>query len=174
MSDSLFNKENIEKNSRLEYEYKYKQALDSTSIRELQLKKTVTAVNKSLAKTQRNYLWAIISVLLVSILLGSIIFYEKLINEKSKTQHAIMEQKLLRSQMTPHFIFNSLSVFQGMILNKEETKSIRYLSKFLKLLRITLENSREKMVFVIAGINSYKSVKEAVVVARACKPGLVF
>lgn len=33
-----------------------------------------------------------------------------------------------------------------MILNKEEKKSIQYLSKFSKLLRITLENSRDKMV----------------------------
>jgi sensor histidine kinase YesM len=48
--------------------------------------------------------------------------------------------------MTPHFIFNSLSVLQGMILNKEEKKSIFYLSKFSKLLRITLENSRDKLV----------------------------
>jgi LytS/YehU family sensor histidine kinase len=48
--------------------------------------------------------------------------------------------------MTPHFIFNSLSVLQGMILNKEEKKSVHYLSKFSKLLRITLENSRDKTV----------------------------
>ena len=57
-----------------------------------------------------------------------------------------MQQKLLRSQMTPHFIFNSMAVLQGMILNKEEKKSVNYLSKFSKLLRITLENSRDKMV----------------------------
>lgn len=145
-SDSLFNKENIEKITQLEYEYKYKQELDSASLRELKLTKTVQSTSQDLEKSQRHYLWAIIGVLLLSILLGGIIFYHKLRHAKSKTQNAVMEQKLLRSQMTPHFIFNSLSVLQGMILNKEEKKSIHYLSKFSKLLRITLENSRDKTV----------------------------
>jgi len=48
--------------------------------------------------------------------------------------------------MTPHFVFNSLSVLQGMILNKENKNANSYLSKFSKLLRITLENSRDKTV----------------------------
>jgi len=145
-NDSLFNKENIQKITQLEYEYKYKQKLDSASIRELKLTKTVTTTNKNLEKSQRNYLWAIIGILLVSILLGSIIFFLKLRNVKSKAKNIVTEQRLLRSQMTPHFIFNSLSVLQGMILNKEEKKAVSYLSKFSKLLRITLENSRDKTV----------------------------
>uniref|UniRef100_UPI003D6BC9C9 sensor histidine kinase n=1 Tax=Kordia sp. TaxID=1965332 RepID=UPI003D6BC9C9 len=65
---------------------------------------------------------------------------------KAKNKNILTEQKLLRSQMTPHFIFNALSVLQGIILNKEQKKSLSYLSKFSKLLRITLENSRDKMV----------------------------
>ena len=146
LNDSLFNKKNIEKIAQLESEYKYQRALDSASIRELQLKKTVTATNKDLEKTQRNYLWAVIGVLIVSMLLGSVIFYQKLRHAKAKTHNVVIEQKLLRSQMTPHFIFNSLSVLQGMILNKEEKKSVSYLSKFSKLLRIILENSRDKTV----------------------------
>lgn len=157
-SDSLFNKENIEKITQIEYEYKYKSALDSASLRESKLKKTVQTTTKDLQKSQRNYLLAIIGVLLVSILLGAMIFYQKLKNEKSKTQHAVMEQKLLRSQMTPHFIFNSLSVLQGMILNKEEKKSVNYLSKFSRLLRLTLENSRDKLVLLtqeLAAVTDY-------------------
>ncbi len=146
VSDSLFNKENIEKITQLEYEYKYKQQLDSASIRELKLTKTVQSTSQDLETSQRSYLLAIIGVLLLSILLGAIIFSQKLKNAKSKTENIVMEQKLLRSQMTPHFIFNSLSVLQGMILNKEEKKAVYYLSKFSKLLRITLENSRDKMV----------------------------
>lgn len=148
LNDSLFNRENIEKIAQIEYEYKYKQQLDSANLRELKLTKTVQSTSQDLQKSQRNYLWAIIGVLLLSILLGAIIFYQKLKNAKSITQNAIMEQKLLRSQMTPHFIFNSLSVLQGMILNKEDKKSVHYLSKFSKLLRITLENSRDKTVLL--------------------------
>ncbi|MBU2930256.1 tetratricopeptide repeat protein [Winogradskyella psychrotolerans] len=158
LNDSIFNKENVEKITQLEYDYKYKQALDSASIRELKLTKTVTATSLNLKKTQRNYLLAIIGFLLVSILSGAFIYYQKYKNIKSKNQHIITEQKLLRSQMTPHFIFNSLSVLQGMILNKENKKAVFYLSKFSKLLRIILENSRDKIVFLneeLEAVNNY-------------------
>ena len=162
LNDSIFNKENVEKIAQLDYEYRYKQALDSASIRELQLTKTVTATNLDLEKSQRNYLLAIIGVLLVSILLGSIIFYQKFNNIKTKNENIVMEQKLLRSQMTPHFIFNSLSVLQGMILNKEDEKSVSYLSKFSKLLRLTLENSRDKTVLLseeMAAVENYLALQ---------------
>jgi len=158
LNDSILNKENIEKIAQLEAEYKYKQAIDSAGIRELKLTKTVKSTSQDLEKSQRNYLWAIIGVLLVSILLGSVIFYQKYRNVKTKNEHIVVEQKLLRSQMTPHFIFNSMSVLQGMILNKENGKSVDYLSKFSKLLRITLENSRTKMVVLsqeIEGLIQY-------------------
>ncbi|MBN3581929.1 tetratricopeptide repeat protein [Algoriphagus aestuarii] len=161
LDDSIFNKENIEKIAQLEYEYKYKLELDSANIRELKLTKTVLDTSQDLAKTRQNYLWAIIGILLISIVLGTLIFIEKLKNEKSKTKNVIVEQKLLRSQMTPHFIFNSLSVLQGMILNKEESKSVNYLSKFSKLLRIILENSRDKLVLLskeISAMENYLSL----------------
>jgi len=158
LNDSLFNKESIEKITQLEYEYKYKQALDSASIRELKLTKTVKATSQDLEKTQRNLFLGVIGSLIIALILGGIIFFLKLRHEKAKTQNIAIEQKLLRSQMTPHFIFNSLSVLQGMILNKEEKKSIFYLSKFSKLLRITLENSRDKLVPLkeeLEAINNY-------------------
>lgn len=162
LNDSLFNKENIEEITQLEYEYKYKQQIDSANIRELKLTKTVTATNIDLEKSKRIYLWAIIIFLFVSVLLGSIIFYLKVRNIKSETQNIVIEQKLLRSQMTPHFIFNSLSVLQGMILNKEDKKSVTYLSKFSKLLRIILENSRDKMVLLsqeLAAVENYLALQ---------------
>ena len=154
LNDSLFNKENIEKITQLEYEYKYKQALDSASIRELKLTKTVLDTSQDLAESQQNYLWAVIGILVLSIVSGSIIFYQKFNTIKAKNEHIVTEQKLLRSQMTPHFIFNSLSVLQGMILNKEKKKSITYLSKFSKLLRIVLENSRDKVVPLIQELDA--------------------
>ena len=162
LNDSLFNKENIEKIAQLEYEYKYKQALDSASIRELKLTQTVLTTSQDLAQSRQNYLWAIIGILVLSILSGSMIFYQKFNAIKLKNQSIMTEQKLLRSQMTPHFIFNSLSVLQGMILNKEQKNSVSYLSKFSKLLRITLENSRDKMVLLsqeIIAVENYLALQ---------------
>jgi len=148
LNDSIFNKENIEKITQLEYEYKYKQALDSASIRELKLTKTVLDTSQNLKKSQRNLFLGVVAFLIITLALGIIILLLKLRNQKSKTQNVVIEQKLLRSQMTPHFIFNSLSVLQGMILNKEQKKSVSYLSKFSKLLRTILENSRDRTVLL--------------------------
>ena len=162
LNDSLFNKENIEKITQLEYEYKYKKALDSASIRELKLNKTVKAVNQDLEKSQRNLLLGIIAFLGMVLILGGIIFSLKLKHAQTKTQNIMVEQKLLRSQMTPHFIFNSLSVLQGIILNKEDKKSVSYLSKFSKLLRTILENSRYKTVPLsdeLSAIDSYMTLQ---------------
>ncbi|CAM1352924.1 sensor histidine kinase [Tenacibaculum halocynthiae] len=162
LNDSLFNKENIEKVAQLEYEYKYKQAIDSANIRELQLTKTVKTTNENLEKSQRNLLLGVIAFLITTLILVGVIFFLKLRNEKSKTQNIVIEQKLLRSQMTPHFIFNSLSVLQGMILNKEEENTISYLSKFSKLLRTILENSRHKIVVLseeLSAIDSYMALQ---------------
>lgn len=148
LNDSIFNKENIEKMARIENEYKYKRQLDSLSINELKLTKKVLTTSQDLEKSQRNLFLGVIAFLIMALVLCGIIFFLKLRNEKAKTQNIAIEQKLLRSQMTPHFIFNSLSVLQGMILNKEDKKSVFYLSKFSKLLRITLENSRDKLVLL--------------------------
>lgn len=163
ISDSLLNKENIKKIAAIEYEYKYKKELNDGKEREIKLTKTVETTSKDLEKSQRNLLLGIIIFLVMAMLLGSIIFILKLRNSKAKTQNIITEQKLLRTQMTPHFIFNSLSVLQGMILNKEESKSMSYLSKFSKLLRITLENSRDKTVLLsqeLEAVENYLSLQQ--------------
>jgi len=166
LNDSLFNKEKIEKIAQLENEYKFKQELDSANIRELQLTKTVMTKSQDLEKSQRNLLLGIITFLVLALIMGGIIFFLKLRHEKAKTQNVVIEQKLLRSQMTPHFIFNSLSVLQGMILNKEENNAVTYLSKFSKLLRATLENSRHKIVGLseeISAINDYMTLQNLAV-----------
>ncbi|WP_172435899.1 tetratricopeptide repeat-containing sensor histidine kinase [Sediminicola luteus] len=158
LNDSLFNKENVEKIAQLEYEYKYKQAMDSANIRELKLTKTVLTTSQDLEKSRQRYLWAVIGILLVTSVLGGAFFFQKYQNIKAKNQTILTEQKLLRSQMTPHFMFNSLSVLQGMILNQENGKSLTYLSKFSKLLRSTLEGSRQKLVALsdeLATIDGY-------------------
>jgi tetratricopeptide (TPR) repeat protein len=62
-------------------------------------------------------------------------------------QHSTeLEQRLLRSQMEPHFIFNTLAVLQSFIRHDEKEKSVKYLNKFARLLRLNLENSRHNLV----------------------------
>ncbi|MBW1297363.1 tetratricopeptide repeat-containing sensor histidine kinase [Aquimarina litoralis] len=146
LNDSIYNQDNIRKLTEVEYKYKYQKELDEAKIKQITLTKRVEKIDKNLAISQKQTLWAVIGVLILGIMLGGGILMYRIKNIRSINQNILIEQKLLRSQMTPHFMFNSLSVLQGIILNKESKKAITYLSKFSKLLRITLENSRDKIV----------------------------
>ncbi len=59
-----------------------------------------------------------------------------------KIEKKISELKFaqLRSQLNPHFIFNSLNAIQYFIVTNRNELSLRYLSKFSKIIRYTLEN----------------------------------
>ncbi|MEM8939876.1 MAG: tetratricopeptide repeat protein [Bacteroidota bacterium] len=69
----------------------------------------------------------------------------KLISEQNKTIEKInaeLEKRMLRAQMNPHFIFNSLNSIQHLIINSEDkVNALKYLTKFSKLLRQVLESS---------------------------------
>lgn len=59
-----------------------------------------------------------------------------------------LEQKALRLQMNPHFIFNVLTSIHNLIILNETDKARYALSKFSKLMRRVLENSREKFISI--------------------------
>ena len=50
----------------------------------------------------------------------------------------------LRSQMNPHFIFNSLNAIKLYIINNEKENAVYYLNKFSKLIRKILSSTRER------------------------------
>ena len=52
----------------------------------------------------------------------------------------------LRSQMNPHFIFNSLNAINMFILENNKLQASDYLSKFSKLIRLILQNSQEAFI----------------------------
>ena len=53
-----------------------------------------------------------------------------------------LTQKNLRQQMNPHFIFNTLNSIQYYVFKNDKISSNNYMTKFAKLIRMTLENSR--------------------------------
>ncbi len=58
-------------------------------------------------------------------------------------QLAEAQLSALQTQMNPHFIFNSLNSIKGMILDNNQKKASRYLSKFAHMIRMTLNQSKE-------------------------------
>ncbi len=65
---------------------------------------------------------------------------------KSQQQNLLLRQKLFRSQMNPHFIFNSLASIQNTIISDEPAKASKYLARFSKLMRNILDSSVEEFI----------------------------
>jgi ligand-binding sensor domain-containing protein/two-component sensor histidine kinase len=91
--------------------------------------------------------------LILGLLLAAILFYLHRIRIKQLTQKANIdkqlaqtEMKALHAQMNPHFIFNCLNSIREMILNNENEQASVYLSKFARLIRITLNQSSKPFV----------------------------
>lgn len=74
----------------------------------------------------------------------------KMIREKFELEKNLieLEQKALRLQMNPHFIFNVLTSIHNLIILNDSDKARYALSKFSKLMRRVLENSREKFISI--------------------------
>lgn len=71
---------------------------------------------------------------------------------------ANIESQALRAQMNPHFIFNTLSSIQHYISNNDTDAALKYLSKFAKLMRRIMDNSKQQMIPVaeeIGALNLY-------------------
>lgn len=67
-------------------------------------------------------------------------------------QLARLELASLRSQMNPHFLFNSLNSIHKYIWENKQEDASAYLTKFAKLIRMILENSKEKAIILSAEI----------------------
>ncbi|KIC92676.1 ligand-binding sensor domain-containing protein, partial [Flavihumibacter solisilvae] len=63
-----------------------------------------------------------------------------------KHRSAMLEMQALRSQMNPHFIFNSLNSINRFILHNDKAKASEYLTKFSRLMRLILQHSEHSSV----------------------------
>ena len=59
---------------------------------------------------------------------------------------ASLEMMSLRSQMNPHFIFNCLNSINRFVLRNDTESASNYLTKFSKLMRMVLENSKQVLI----------------------------
>lgn len=118
-----------------------------------QIKTQVSDIEFTLKK--RNLIITLISLLF---LLSFIVFWWfrnqakkrelRLENEqiKSQNQNNELEMKLLRSQINPHFMFNTLASIQSQIRQEKNTEAIQYLNDFSKLMRGALDTSRSNTI----------------------------
>ncbi|RYG01715.1 MAG: hypothetical protein EOO02_12155, partial [Chitinophagaceae bacterium] len=127
---------------------------EMNALYQIQVKdKSISTLNKDIKlnnlKLERNRLVLLITALIVLLLLIFIILYYSIYKQhknKQEKEKVQLQQQLLRTQMEPHFIFNTLSALQSFIRLEEKDKAIKYLHQFSRLLRSSLELSREKLV----------------------------
>lgn len=79
--------------------------------------------------------------------------------EQLKTDKMILEleQKALRLQMNPHFIFNALNSIQSQIGNNDEQAARYNLAKFSRLMRQILDNSKHSLISLKEEINTLEN-----------------
>ncbi len=104
------------------------------------------AALKESADAKKNWVIISVSTLSVFLVVAGWLFYQRRLSQE-RERSAIHKQQLLRSQINPHFIFNSLSSIRGFLFEGNDTKpAINYLGKFAKLMRMVLELSSKEWV----------------------------
>jgi ligand-binding sensor domain-containing protein len=66
--------------------------------------------------------------------------------ERERGQQRELEMQALRAQMNPHFIFNCLSSINNFVLKNQTEAASDYLTKFSRLIRTVLNNSKKPLI----------------------------
>lgn len=67
---------------------------------------------------------------------------------QEEKRNAEMELKILRQQLNPHFIFNSLGAIQAYIQQQKGEEAVVYLADFARLMRLFLESSKQPYICI--------------------------
>ena len=151
LKDSIFNDKKRQEITRLNIQYDYDQKEAGLKAKHAQ-EQTRAVAEIGRQKVIKN---ASIIIGLVLIMFGGITFVlykrrkdakDKLKEAELKARMAETELKALRSQLNPHFIFNSLNSISDYIGRHDKVTADMYLVKFAKLMRKILENSERQLI----------------------------
>jgi tetratricopeptide (TPR) repeat protein len=162
--DSLNNEElrNEFIRQQINYEYKSKQYDDSLNfLIGQQAKDNLIKQQEIKIQQERDFRNTTILLSLLIISTGWGVYRRSILKSRDKQNQIKIEsleteQQLLRAQMNPHYIFNSMSVIQGMLLNNNISLSKKYLQKFSALIRSMLDQSAKKLVSLKDEIESVR------------------
>src|SRR5262249_21212863 len=94
--------------------------------------------------------WFRISCAVVIIALATLLIRRRIMRIRQeasfKQKMAETEMIALRSQMNPHFIFNSLNSIENFMMQNEKRLASSYLNKFARLIRMILDSGRNELV----------------------------
>ena len=129
---------------------------------QLKLQRTQLSLNESQLQSARKQRYLYGGVFILMLLVFGFIYYnirnrqktnsliavERLKTEKANAARKMTELELqsLRTQLNPHFMFNSLNAIQELILMEDTENSHVYLSRFSELLRMLLDNANQPFI----------------------------
>ncbi len=103
-------------------------------------------VRQALSRQRLNNALLVVGMLIIGLIL---VAYQHHRNQilKSEKKSIDLEYRLLRSQMNPHFTFNTLGSIQSYLLDSgQASKGAFYLAKFAKLMRRILNQSEHSLI----------------------------
>lgn len=112
-------------------------------------------------KQQRFLLLASTFLLLIGLTTGYAFYRNR--NLKAEKRRLVVEQRLLRSQMNPHFLFNALSSVHGYIYEGDKKQAAEYLSMFSELTRDILVYSAKELILLdeeLATLKKYVQLQQ--------------
>jgi len=139
LNDTMFNEDKIKQVAEMQTKFETAKKEKENVILAGKLKVQSLELSKN-----RYLMFGLGSLFLLSIIIAWLVVRQnKLKFEQTSLQ---LEQKLLRSQMNPHFIFNSLTSIESFIYENQPKEAGKYLSDFARLMRLILENSSEEFI----------------------------
>lgn len=151
LRDSLFSQEKKVEISRMQMEYQFEKkeaALKAANEKKMAL----DAAEIKRQRQTKNMITTGAMLLLAMVVISFLLYKRKYMAEgkqreaELRAQMAEIEIKALRTQMNPHFIFNSLNSIGNYITRHEPAKADLYLAKFSKMIRLILEYSEHKEI----------------------------
>lgn len=130
-------------------------AMQADSIELQKKEKDLTSAKLEVTELRNSFQTYVIIGFILLLVLAVVIFYNqwKQRNIRQLQREAEMSQKLLRSQMNPHFVFNAMSVIQSYIYENDIKNSTKFLVNFSKLMRLILENSSKEFIPIVTEID---------------------
>ncbi|NLD62287.1 MAG: tetratricopeptide repeat protein [Bacteroidales bacterium] len=140
LRDSISNDEFLKQVTRMELQYNYDKKQEAAEYEMMQER----LISENKIRQQRTLLTSLGVMFALAALFAML--YLRHTRLKSKYTQIDLEQRLLRAQMNPHFIFNSLCAIQDLIMTDKPQKANAFLTRIARLMRNILENSREEYV----------------------------
>jgi hypothetical protein len=139
--DSIHDDQNRKQWALMQGEYETERAENKIVVLEKE-----NEVSRMKIRQSRVYLFAMGAFILILGLITILFIRQNKI--RAEHRNVLLEQKMLRLQMNPHFIFNSLSVIMEFIDKKLNDTASKYLSTFASLMRSTLESTRKDFIYL--------------------------